>query len=442
MKSLFKISVSLVVLYATCITSFASATSNRTKVNIIPLGSYASSRIVTTSNADSSMADLSVNLKAILFDEIQPAVQILHEELRPLSVKYKIVETKNDAGWSDYIREAHQLAKASEAEWQPLVDRNPLIPVSLEEIDAAYKRVTRSLSTTEKHKSNPRFFLVLGVDALKLTQSPAAENAVIQAASQGNFLESSSSDYMPYTDYIYDQTQGPRVSLASLAALIVRDYCMRSTPTDKTPKQPLLEDNLASFKLESGAVLENGYLKPALLNDHDQETFATRLETAGPGDLRILAQPGYSEDGKNILQVLNFAPAYQGFHPPASGSAGHRICKFLVPPQYRATAQLAVMKAVKTGRRIPLHLTLIGQGAFKNPSDVMKKALKDVYDTVQGYDVDVYIHVFSKSGLDKLQPNLPSEIGTLTVSSNKDFDMFAPGKPFDPYIFYTMSSSF
>ena len=58
-------------------------------------------------------------------------------------------------------------------------------------------------------------------------------------------------------------------------------------------------------------------------------------------------------------------------------------------------AQLAALRSLIPGtHRVPLHLTLVGQGVFKNPPSVLQNALRVVLDIVQFYNVDVYIHGF------------------------------------------------
>ena len=66
------------------------------------------------------------------------------------------------------------------------------------------------------------------------------------------------------------------------------------------------------------------------------------------------------------------------------------------------------MPSVRTkGKRVNLHFTLVGQGAFNNPQSVLKNALEAVYDTVSYFDVDVFIHGFDDSAVKKIQDSLP-----------------------------------
>ena len=60
---------------------------------------------------------------------------------------------------------------------------------------------------------------------------------------------------------------------------------------------------------------------------------------------------------------------------PQVTKTGEAICKMLVTAQYRAVAQIAAMRSVTTSESVSLHLTLVGQGAFNNPENVMKEAL-------------------------------------------------------------------
>jgi hypothetical protein len=258
------------------------------------------------------------------------------------------------------------------------------------------------------HLRSPRresatFHIVQGVDALILSSSDKyAENSIIQVASQFNFLESKTENYTGIEKYIEDQTQGPRASLGSLAALMIRDFYFRD------------KDNNADFFIFSGCY-SGGYFMPYLKNKTEQNRIYRALKT-NIGNLRILAQWGIPYKGRPpLLQIFTAAPSYQDSRTPDPGSVGEKICQLLVEAQYRAVAQIAVMRSLVLGGRVNLHLTLVGQGAFNNPETVLKSALKAVHKTVACYNVDVYIHGYGDNDVKKISRNLPLDnINTIT----------------------------
>ena len=68
------------------------------------------------------------------------------------------------------------------------------------------------------------------------------------------------------------------------------------------------------------------------------------------------------------------------------------------------------MRSLVSGTRVSLHLTLVGQGAFNNPPSVLASALRAVYETVRYFEVDVYIHGYSNSDVEKIEHSLPTGV--------------------------------
>lgn len=277
-----------------------------------------------------------------------------------------------------------------------------------------------SRKTSEQRNGFPTFKVVVGVDAKLLPASQLAKNAVLQVASQFNFLESKTPDYMAITEYYNDATQGPQASMGSLAALIVRDAGFR----EKDP-QTIFET------VKDAGVYKGGYLMPTKLESPEQKSaLLTHLRT-NIKDLRILAQWGLPELGASpLLQVFTAAPSFQEEKgddeavrealKPEQGSTDEQICTLLVTFQYRAVAQIAALRSSAVAR-IPLHLTLVGQGAFNNPGCAMKSALQAVHDAVKGFNVDVYIHCFNMDNdVINLRMNLPYDLNGLWTSLDRE----------------------
>ena len=66
----------------------------------------------------------------------------------------------------------------------------------------------------------------------------------------------------------------------------------------------------------------------------------------------------------------------------------------LVPIQYACIAKLAAIQSIATGKRVNIHLTLIGQGVFKNRLEVIYSAMAEIYKYINGFNINVYIHAF------------------------------------------------
>ena len=276
-----------------------------------------------------------------------------------------------------------------------------------------------SLKTSKQGNRSSKFNVVVGVDAKLLPASKLAKNAVLQVASQFNFLESKTPEYTDITEYYNDATQGPQASIGSLAALILRDAAFK----DRDPQ---------TIFGTAKDVYKGGYLMPSKLDEPEQNSaLLTHLRT-NIKDLRILAQWGLPELGAApLLQVFTAAPSFQEEEgddedlrvalKPAQGSTDEEICTLLVTSQYRAVAQIAALRSLAAQERIPLHLTLVGQGAFNNPGCAVKSALQAVYDVVDGFDVDVYIHCFNmENDVVNLRMNLPGDLNRLWTSLDMD----------------------
>jgi len=57
-------------------------------------------------------------------------------------------------------------------------------------------------------------------------------------------------------------------------------------------------------------------------------------------------------------------------------------------------AKLAAIQSIATGKRVNIHLTLIGQGVFKNRQEVINSALAEIYKYINGFNIKLYIHAF------------------------------------------------
>ena len=247
------------------------------------------------------------------------------------------------------------------------------------------------------------WYLVHGVDALLLgnAKSWLLWGGVQQVASQFNGLEAPSSAHAKLATYRTDRTQGPRASLACPASLIQRDRSYRHN-----------DPNRAFFEgLGLGGLYHNGYLELQRGTRPLLEA-ALKLLPERLGQLRLLAQTGQlwtSHTGPrpgpvDITQVFTAAPSFQHApSPPLPDSVEGQLCAALVVGQYEALGEFAAVKASMDFRTadnpLPLHVTLLGQGAFRNPPMTMQKALQRLSEVLQGHEVRVYVHCWSQSDL-------------------------------------------
>jgi hypothetical protein len=146
-------------------------------------------------------------------------------------------------------------------------------------------------------------------------------------------------------------------------------------------------------------VYSGGYLDPENLDEGSKEAFLEHIGT-NIGQLRILAQtsiPTFSPNPTPLTQVFTAAPHFKQGEMPDVDSLSHEISNLLVAAQYRAIAQLAVIKSLDSDQPVNLHLTLVGQGAFRNNPAVLANSLVAVKEVVSGFKVHVFVHSYDKN---------------------------------------------
>ena len=334
------------------------------------------------------------------------------------------LEKGDTSVWRDYVIEAVKTFKSQIKR----TNLKPPIPIQIHTIENAYN----VLPSEKAPLHRATFTIVQGVDALILPKSRLANNSIMQVASQFNFLESKTVRHTAIDKYIDDVTQGPRASLSTLSSLLLRHASFKS------------KDPNAGFFINTNCY-DGGYFMPWRLTNERQAGILAQTNR-NIGQLNILAQWGipdtdaaqklietpndhdttHPEDWDEygipntcsckLLQIFTAAPSYQdAAEPPAANSNGHKLCLLLVTSQYRAIAQIAAIRSTHTQDRVPLHLTLVGQGALKNRGSVMVAAFQTVYDTIIGFPVDVYLHGYTADDVTSIRANVPRSLGTLTT---------------------------
>jgi len=298
-----------------------------------------------------------------------------------------------------------------------------IIPYENKIIKAAKKlksttahKIDKEYNKFVKISSNfsPNFIIVKGVNALEIAKSKLAIDSIIQVASQFNFLESINTKYMDITNYINDKTQGPLLSIASLEALIIRDNAVA--------KQKILGQQEGIFK-DIRNVYKNGYFMPWKIRDGTEKEKILQKMTENKGKLEILAQRSKPQLGNGIFftQVFTAAPSFQGYRTPVKNSLDDKFCMLLVPLQYACIAKLAAIQSIATGKRVNIHLTLIGQGVFKNRLEVINSAMAEIYKYINGFNINIYIHAFKDFDIKIAKQSLKNNNIFYSEMTNEEF---------------------
>lgn len=311
----------------------------------------------------------------------------------------------------------------------------PIIPFTFGQIDLESK-----LNKSKKDSSkSPNFVLKGGVDALDLHKQFKGIN-VVQVASQFNALESTSAEISPVKDWIEDPTQGPRASLQSVCAAKHREAASLQKKLPDALQELLdkcsLEDErkiLEKYKnvkinniKKRQDLYKNGYLQLFLIEDENDLKTLRDFLNKNIGDVKFLSQWVKCErTGSKQLQVFNAGPSFQFPCPePDWNKTDNRtkllkeICEIIVSNEYKAIAQVAAIMSKQTDTPISLHLTLVGQGAFRNPPEVIKSAIKKVKEELEGTNVNVFLHGHYSSDCQKWKDASEKTIDNLVYDQN------------------------
>lgn len=289
-----------------------------------------------------------------------------------------------------------------------LKDLNPPTAWTIQEIDDVFDKLKKE-SPPEPNAPIPNFVVVKGVNVNFLADMPVGNGAIVQLASQFDYLESPNKEVQLVSSYTGDPSQGPHGVIEALAATLYR-YTMVTTQKLQDALKNVVPANAYD------KYYKNGYLEPALAYDQGQIKNLSDAISANIKKLRILAQWVMTEgSGATDLQVFSAAPSFQ-MQGGYKNKEEAMICDQLVPPQYEAIGKLAVIRAIKTGQTVPVHLTAVGQGFFGNPISSYIESLKRIARVVKGYPkVKIYVHAWDS--LEKIEQAFKANEGTYTLSN-------------------------
>ena len=293
----------------------------------------------------------------------------------------------------------------------------------------------RPTGESDSTESKSSFQIAQGVDLgqLNLAEHLRAKDSgttIWQAASQMNALEALGNTFMPVTHYYADPTQGPMAWLATAGGANAQKIIAARRGSDpETPKDGAVDFmvDLLQPWMDNQALPEdfykNGYLKLHTLNETQATSLLVHIKNHMV-DLKTLPTWVSSADAPPCMVFPCAAPSFQGpgITAPDINSGMGQICLHLVVAQYTALARCAVIQSLKTGQPVALNLTMLGQGAFKNPPEVMKGAYTMMNLVLKEHPhatVNVFWHAFNDQDVKKLQQQVPEITSVLQEDAFK-----------------------
>ncbi len=280
---------------------------------------------------------------------------------------------------------------------------------NLEEV----KERTDSLLQVTKSKTTVREVVA---NVQELHKDPDNRQAIFQVASQCNLLEMVGPSVRPeegVTRYMYDRTQGPACAIACGAGTVYRNYFV---PLNKQNGQigqigqtaTVQVDTMKDLHAELGGDLwemKNGYL---LASSAGLKTITTTIGSDNRTSLMDLVRIGVhsnvevtlgdaleEQDQEHVVHQLYCSAmpvAYSG-HDSLEWEV---LGTLVLDAAYELTLRYAVENADRTGQRT-VFLTLLGGGAFGNPTPWIMNAILKALTVVENAGLDVVIVSYGRS---------------------------------------------
>lgn len=245
-------------------------------------------------------------------------------------------------------------------------------------------------------------------DVRRMHQSSENVGALFQVASQFNLLEMVSPHMTPehgVTRYQHDHTQGPACAIAAGAATIYRNYfvpvdgCQGQTTTRQLNGLADLGAALSEgTKLRVGDLwtMKNGY---ALCSKAGLDAITRYLRTLEPGQIDVLRRKlrvGFLCDAEvteaagpqrpKVSQA--FCSALPVAYSQVPSPHWEPFASLVLEAAYEATLWAAVLNAQRGASNV-VFLTLLGGGAFGNPSRWIYNAMRRALRLMMALDLDV-----------------------------------------------------
>ncbi len=245
-------------------------------------------------------------------------------------------------------------------------------------------------------------------DVRRMHRSSENEGALFQVASQFNLLEMVSPDVTPehgVTRYQSDRTQGPACAIAAGAATIYRNYFVPiggSQGQTATRQLDGLADlgtalsSMANVPVGNLWTMQNGYALGTLTG---LDAIARHLGTLAPdqidalrGKLRIgihrdvEVTEAAAPDRPSVSQA--FCSALPVAYSQVLFPHWELFASLVLEAAYEATLWAAVLNAQRGASNV-VFLTLLGGGAFGNPSSWIHAAIRRALQLMMTFGLDV-----------------------------------------------------
>ena len=246
-------------------------------------------------------------------------------------------------------------------------------------------------------------------DVRALHAIAASAGSLFQVASQFNMLEMASPSLTPEDGvdrYETDHTQGPACAIACGAGTIYRNYLVPiGAAIGQTADRQL--DGLADLRAALGVemTMRNGYALPTAAQLQQVSGAIDALDDVGRDALMAHLRIGihwdtevtFGDPGYTVAQAYCSAlpVAYQSH----ATTAWEPFARLVLDAAYEATLAAAVLNAVATGNRT-VHLTLLGGGAFGNPTAWIVDALSRACRLFEHADLDLAIVSYRQTNPD------------------------------------------
>lgn len=278
----------------------------------------------------------------------------------------------------------------------------------------------RVRSATNKIQGKTKLSIVTG-DVRKMHQAGENAGALFQVASQFNLLEMVAPEISPedgVTRYQSDLTQGPACAIAAGAATIYRNYFVpcngdfgqtRSRQLDgladigadlcralSVPISTLWNmQNGYALATQNGVAAISSYIKS--LSDEKLDHLRGKLRIGLHWDVEVTEGPG--PDRPRVSQAFCSALpiAYCQIPPTQWGP----FASLVLESAYEATILAAQLNAER-GRSNVVFLTLLGGGAFGNPTNWIYGAIRRALNLTTNLDLDVRMVSYSRPTSDMI----------------------------------------
>ena len=237
-----------------------------------------------------------------------------------------------------------------------------------------------------------------------LHKDPAFRNAIFQVASQCNLLEMVGPSVTPesgVTGYYFDRTQGPACAIACGAGTVYRNYFV-PLQGQQGQTASLQVDTMQELHSALGGSLwtmRNGYLLPT---ESSLSKISERLRSDSEPLMELIqigvhknVQVTLSSDPEQVVHQL-YCSAMPVSYSGIGATTWEPLGRIVLNAAYELSVRVAVEHALQTGSKTLL-LTMLGGGAFGNPTDWITDAIVRALKIVEYAGLDVVIVSYGRS---------------------------------------------